>query len=101
MRSPTRQQLASEKDLPATLASLAKACPAEQAETATRLELQALAAASRAKAKPPVDRRATDRLIAVLADEKARARELRSPRQLRRAASRATSRRLRRRHGRS
>ena len=64
------QQLAAEKDLPATLAKLAKACPADQADTATRLELQALAAASRAKAKLPVDRAATERLIAVLGDEK-------------------------------
>jgi thioredoxin-related protein len=68
------QQLAADKDLPATLARLAKACPAELTDTATRLELQALAAASRAKAKPPVDKAATDRLIAVLGDEK-RARE--------------------------
>ena len=68
------QQLTPEKDLPATLAKLAKACPAEQADTATRLELQALAAAARAKTKPPVDKAAADRLIAVLGDEK-RARE--------------------------
>ena len=68
------QQLASEKDLPSTLARLAKSCPADQADTATRLELQALAAASRAKAKPPVDKAANERLIAVLGNE-ARARE--------------------------
>ena len=64
------QQLASKKDLPATLARLAKACPADQADTATRLELQALAAAAHAKVKPPVDKAATDRLIAVLGDGK-------------------------------
>jgi hypothetical protein len=70
------QQLASQKDLPATLAKLAKACPADQPETATRLELQALAAASRGKAKSPpqTDEAATQRLIAVLGDVK-RARE--------------------------
>jgi thiol-disulfide isomerase/thioredoxin len=46
------QQLASRKELAATLARLAKACPADQADTATRLELQALAAAAREKGKP-------------------------------------------------
>jgi thioredoxin-related protein len=64
------QQLAPEKDLPATLARLAKVCPTDQVDTATRLELQALAAASRAKAKPALDKAAAERLLAVLGDEK-------------------------------
>jgi thiol-disulfide isomerase/thioredoxin len=64
------QQLAAAKDLPATLARLAKACPLDQADTATRLELQALAAASNAKTKPAVSKGAADLLIAVLGDEK-------------------------------
>jgi hypothetical protein len=68
------QQLAPTKDLPATLARLAKACPADQPDTATRLELQALAAASNAKTKPAVSKGAVDLLTAVLGDEK-RARE--------------------------
>jgi hypothetical protein len=64
------QQLAPEKDLPRTLARLAKACPADQTDTATRLELMALAAASQAKTKPAVSKGAADVLIAVLADDK-------------------------------
>ena len=68
------QQLAAEKDLPVTLARLAKACPADQADTATRLELQALAAASHAKTKPAVSEAAKELLSAVLSDDK-RARE--------------------------
>jgi thiol-disulfide isomerase/thioredoxin len=69
------QQLVPKKDVPATLARLAKACPSDQLETATRLELQALAAAADAKgARPRADPVAADRVIAVLADAK-RARE--------------------------
>ena len=63
------QQLAPEKDLPGTLARLAKACPADQTDTATRLELMALAAASQAKTKPAISKGAADVLIAVLADD--------------------------------
>ena len=63
------QQLMPKKDVAMTLARLAKACPADQAETATRLELQALAIAADAKgARPRIDQRAADRVIAVLAD---------------------------------
>jgi thioredoxin-related protein len=68
------QQVAAAKDLPATLSRLAKACPADQADTATRLELQALAAASHAKTKAAASKGATDLLIAVLGDAR-RARE--------------------------
>jgi thiol-disulfide isomerase/thioredoxin len=68
------QQLAGEKDLPATLARLAKACPTDQADTATRLELQAMAAASHAKTKTAVSKGAAEFLMRVLGDDK-RARE--------------------------
>jgi thioredoxin-related protein len=69
------QQLAPQKELAATLARLAKACPADQADTATRLELQALAAAAHDKGKATqADKAVAERLIAVLGDEK-RARE--------------------------
>ena len=69
------QQLTPRKGLAATLARLAKACPAEQTETATRLELQALAAAAEDKAaRRNPDPAATARLIALLGDAK-RARE--------------------------
>ena len=69
------QQLVPKKDVAPTLARLAKACPSDQMETATRLQLQALAAAADAKgARPRADTAAADRVIAVLADTK-RARE--------------------------
>jgi len=68
------QQLAAEQDLPATLARLAKACPADQPDTATRLQLQALVAASQAKSKPAVSKGANELLLAVLSDDR-RARE--------------------------
>ncbi len=71
------QQLVPRQELPATLARLARACPAEQSETATRLELQALAAAASADVKaeaPAAGPASSDRLIAVLSDTK-RARE--------------------------
>ena len=68
-------QLMPSKALAATLARLAKACPAEQKETATRLELQALVAASDIKGKgPKADSDTGDRLIALLSDTR-RARE--------------------------
>lgn len=69
------QQLAPRKDLAKTLTRLAKACPADQVDTATRLELQALAAAAREKEKgAPVDPAAMERVLAVLGDPN-RARE--------------------------
>lgn len=69
------QQLTPRKELAATLARLAKACPSAEVESATRLEMQALAAAADDKgAKPRADPAAIDRMIAVLGDSK-RARE--------------------------
>jgi thiol-disulfide isomerase/thioredoxin len=65
------QQLLPKQKLASTLQRLALACPAEQAETAARLKLQALAAASNAKAaKPREDKAAIAQLMAVLADPK-------------------------------
>jgi hypothetical protein len=65
------QQLLPKEKLASTLQRLALACPAEQAETAARLKLQALAAASNAKAaKPREDKAAIAQLMAVLADPK-------------------------------
>ena len=63
------QQLTPRKELISTLTRLAKACPSTEVESATRLELQALAAAAdhknaRGRAHPA----AIDRLIAVLDD---------------------------------
>ena len=52
-----------------TLARLAKACPADQPDVATRLSLQSIAASATAKdAKPRSDKAAVDTLIAVLAN---------------------------------
>jgi thioredoxin-related protein len=63
------QQLIPEKSVAATLKRLAQACPADQKETAVRLELKALAAAATAKgAKASPDAVATGALLAVLAD---------------------------------
>jgi thioredoxin-like negative regulator of GroEL len=65
------QQLLSKENLASTLQRLALACPADQPETAARLKLQALVAASKAKdAKPRDDKAATTQLMAVLADAK-------------------------------
>jgi thiol-disulfide isomerase/thioredoxin len=65
------QQLIPEKSVASTLQRLAQACPAEQKETAVRLELKALAAAASAKdAKPSPDAAALARLLAVLADSR-------------------------------
>lgn len=65
------QQLLPKEKLASTLQRLALACPAEQAETAARLKLQALVAASNAKgAKPREDKAAIAQLMAVLADPK-------------------------------
>ena len=71
--SPTSSSSRPRRNFAATLARLAKACPADQADTATRLELQALAAAAaegqsqRGRQEP-----AAGRLIAVLGDDEAR-----------------------------
>jgi thiol-disulfide isomerase/thioredoxin len=69
------QQLVPKKDLAPTLARLAKACPPDQVETATRLELQAVAAAASATGpRPRTDPAAVARVTAILADA-GRARE--------------------------
>jgi thioredoxin-related protein len=63
------QQLIPEKSIAPTLKRLAQACPADQKETAVRLELKALVAAATAKgAKASPDAVATGALFAVLAD---------------------------------
>ncbi|TMH63740.1 MAG: thioredoxin family protein [Betaproteobacteria bacterium] len=65
------QQLIPEKSVAPTLKRLAQACPADQKDTAVRLELKALAAAAMAKdAKASPDAAATARLLAVLADSR-------------------------------
>jgi len=65
------QQLIPEKSVAPTLKRLAQACPADQQDTAVRLELKALAAAATAKdAKASPDAAATARLLAVLADSR-------------------------------
>src|SRR5437660_6608224 len=63
------QQLVPEKNVASTLKRLAQACPAEQKDTAVRLELKALAAGATAKgAKPSPDAAATAQLVSVLGD---------------------------------
>jgi thioredoxin-related protein len=63
------QQLVPEKEVAPTLERLARACPADQKDTAARLHLKALAAAAAAKdAKPSPDAGSVARLSAVLAD---------------------------------
>ena len=63
------KQLMEESKRPAALSRLAKACPADQPQIATRLSLQALAAAAKAKdAKPHDDKSAVATLMPVLAD---------------------------------
>src|SRR5690242_8349744 len=63
------QQLVPEKEVAPTLKRLAQACPADQKDTAVRLELKALAAAATAKdSQPSADAEAVGRLSAVLAD---------------------------------
>ena len=63
------QQLIAEKSVASTLKRLAQTCPADQRETAVRLELKALAAAATAKgAKPSPDAAAAQLLQTVLAD---------------------------------
>jgi thioredoxin-related protein len=66
------QQLVAKKDVVPTLQRLATACPADQADTATRLQLQALTAAATAKdAKPRDDTAAVALLRRVLASSPA------------------------------
>ena len=62
-----QQQLVPKDGLPALLKQLADACPAEQAEVATRLRLKALAAVD-AKAAAQPDAAAQATLLKVLAD---------------------------------
>ena len=65
------QQLVPKKQLPATLKRLAQSCPADQPESATRLELKALAIAATAKdAKPAPNATAVARVLKVLGDPK-------------------------------
>jgi thiol-disulfide isomerase/thioredoxin len=65
------QQLIPEKNVAPTLKRLAQACPAEQKETAVRLELKALAAGATAKgAKTSPDAAAAARLVSVLGDSR-------------------------------
>jgi thioredoxin-like negative regulator of GroEL len=63
------QQLVRKRELPATLRRLAQACPQDQSDSATRLELHALAAAARAKgAKPAPDAAALAWITSVVND---------------------------------
>jgi hypothetical protein len=65
------QQIVPKDKIPATLANLARSCPADQQDTAARLELKALAAAAGVKgAKPRDDKSAEDRVVQVLGDPK-------------------------------
>ncbi len=65
------QTLVARKDVASTLRRLAQACPAEQAATATRLKLKAMAAAATAPgAKPGDDKAARNDLVKLLADPK-------------------------------
>ncbi|MEO8303673.1 MAG: thioredoxin family protein [Betaproteobacteria bacterium] len=62
-------QLVPQKEVPATLARLAQACPADQSATATRLALKAIHASATVKdAKPTDDKVARERLMKVLTD---------------------------------
>src|SRR5258706_5142318 len=64
------QQVVPKDDTPALLKQLAAACPADQAETATRLWLKAVAAIDD-KTRPKPDAQSRERLLAVLADTNA------------------------------
>ena len=65
------QQLVPKRELPVTLRRLAQACPADQPDSATRLELHALAAAASVKGvKPSTDAAAIVRLMNVLGDQR-------------------------------
>ncbi len=65
----TDEQKVLPKDkVPATLQRLAQACPADQRDTASRLELKALAAAATVNgAKPADDKAAVDKVLRLLA----------------------------------
>ena len=69
------KQLVDDAKRPATLARLAEACPADQAQVATRLALQAQAAAAKAKGAKPRDDRAAVALLQSLLADPARVRE--------------------------
>jgi thioredoxin-related protein len=63
------QQIMAKDKVPSTLRRLALACPADQRDTAVRLDLRALAAAATVKdARPHADRAASDRVMKLLAD---------------------------------
>ena len=63
------QQLVPKRELPATLRRLAQACPGDQSDSVTRLELHALSAAARAKGvKPTPDTAAVSRMVTVVGD---------------------------------
>ena len=64
------KQIVPKDDVPALLKQLAAACPAEQTEVATRLQLKALAAVDE-KAPAQPDAAAQTRLVTLLADAKA------------------------------
>ncbi len=69
------QQLVDEDRRPAMLARLAKACPAGDTQVATRLALQAQAAAAKAKGAKPRDDKAAVALLRPLLADPARVRE--------------------------
>ncbi|MEQ1684548.1 MAG: thioredoxin fold domain-containing protein [Burkholderiaceae bacterium] len=64
------KQVVPKDEVPALMKQLAAACPAEQTEVATRLQLKALAAADE-KAPPQPDAAAQARLLTLLGDAKA------------------------------
>jgi len=69
------KQLLDEDKRPDALSRLAKACPAAQPQVATRLKLQALAAAAKAKGAKPHDDKAAVALLTPLLADPARVRE--------------------------
>ena len=65
------QQVAPKGKVPETLQRLAQACPADQRETAARLEIKALGAAANARdAKPRADTTAVEKVLKLLAEPK-------------------------------
>jgi thioredoxin-related protein len=65
------QQVVPKDKVPATLQRLAQVCPADQRETAARLEIKALAAAANVRGvKPHNDRAAVDKVLTLLAEPK-------------------------------
>ncbi len=63
------QKIVAKDKIPSTLADLARSCPADEHDTAARLQLKALAAAAAVKgAKPRDDKAAEDRVVSVLGD---------------------------------